>query len=92
MRFCQTAARFRSERTLGAEELGFDRRDDREHRVRVKENPQREATPNCSAQNDRMYVEEVSGIESIKVFGAEQQRVDEGESRLVRIKQAGFRL
>lgn len=45
-----------------------------------------------SAKLSAHYVEDVSAVEAIKAFGAERQRIEEGESRLVRVVQAEFSL
>ncbi len=45
-----------------------------------------------SVQLSAHYVEDVSAVETIKAFGAERQRIEEGESRLVRVVQAAFSL
>jgi ATP-binding cassette subfamily B protein len=45
-----------------------------------------------SAQLSAHLVEDVSGVETIKAFGAQPLRIAEGESRLVRVAQSAFSL
>ena len=40
-----------------------------------------------AAQYSAHMVEDASGVETIKAFGCEQLRIDQGESRLVRVVQ-----
>jgi ATP-binding cassette subfamily B protein len=44
------------------------------------------------AQLSAHLVEDVSGVETVKAFGAEQERVEEGEDHLVRLNQTVFAL
>jgi ATP-binding cassette subfamily B protein len=45
-----------------------------------------------SAQLSAHLVEDVSGVETVKAFGAEQTRTEQGEARLVRLAQSLFSL
>jgi ATP-binding cassette subfamily B protein len=45
-----------------------------------------------AAQLSAHLVENVSGVDTVKAFGAERARAEEGEARLVRLAQSGFSL
>ena len=45
-----------------------------------------------AAQLSAHLVEDVSGVETVKAFGAERRRAEEGEERLVRLVQSSFAL